>query len=179
MRELAGWQTALSRNGGGTMESDYIEPTAATRRKAMALVAVAGAVAAVAQFWLAPRFFAFVNALPVCERLPWLRGMLIGLIAVVPLFGLYGIWLACRVLLAGQWPLPNAPVWRRTRIRRGRAARWRAGMLLLAASVAASFPLLAWHGLGRSGLLSPPAQCATDAPTARASTGLTTAGDRR
>ena len=154
------------------MEPEYVEPTAASRRKAIALVVFAVVAAAVLQFLLAPRYFAFVNSLPICERLPWLRSLLFGLLGSIPLFGLWGVWLAWRVFKHGQWPLPNAWVWRRTRIHRGMGAKAHACMLLGGSCLAISLPFLAWQWLGRTGLLSQPAQCAPNLSIERTSSSV-------
>ena len=45
-------------------------------------------------------------------------------------------WIAARkVLKLGQWPLPGAPVWQRTRVDRGAKVLWR-GRVMKAAAVA-------------------------------------------
>jgi hypothetical protein len=153
------------------MEPEYIEPSATTRRKARALVFAAVVVATLALLVLAPRFFAHVRSLPTCEQFRWLQGSLIALLAIMPVFGIWGAWLARSVLKHQQWPLPNAWLLRRTRIRRGFAAKACAYGLLVASGLAIAIPLLGWALLGRAGLLSQPPQCAQHAAIERTSPG--------
>jgi hypothetical protein len=143
------------------MEEQFIEPTPASRRRLLVLVAVGIAAGAALQFWLLPTFFAFVNGLPLCERFRWLQGLLASALGAMPLFGLWAAWHARRLLKARQWPLPKAPVWRRTRVLTGRSVAWRAYALLAWACLAVSVPVLGAHFLSRAGLLAEPRQCAS------------------
>lgn len=147
-----------------TATERFIEPTPASRRRLLALAALGIAAGAALQFWLLPRLFAFVALLPLCERFRWLQGLLLGTLGAMPLFGLWAACHAGRLLKAGQWPLPDAIVWRRTRVLTGRAVTWRAYALLAWACVAVSVPLLGAHALGRAGLLGEPRPCAPGPP---------------
>jgi hypothetical protein len=142
------------------MEPEFVEPTAVSRRKVLGFFILGIVVAGVLIFVVSPMFFGFVDSLPICQRLHWLRGLLFSLLATMPLAGIWGIWYARKVFQCGRWPLPNATVWRRARVHRGIAAKVPAYALLLASCMAISIPLFAWQWLGQSGLLSQPAQCA-------------------
>ena len=135
---------------------EFIEPTTASRCKLAVLAAAVALGLGVLHFALTP----YVNALPRCERFPLVQGFLVVLIGAFPLFGLWALWYAQRLLKLNQLPLPGAWVWRRTPVRRGRTVRV-LGWALLAWSLAAlSTPLLAWYLIARGGLLSTPPQCA-------------------
>lgn len=138
----------------------------------MWLVGLAVLATSILQFLLAPRFFAFLNSLPICERFPWLQALLLGLMGVMAVVGAWGVWLARGILLSGQWPAPGAWVLRRTRIRRGVAAKLRAYGLLAVSGLSLSMPLLGWHFLSRAGFLHVPPQCAPNHSKRAAADGL-------
>jgi len=142
------------------VQPDYVEPSQAARLRAMWLVGFAVLATSILQFLVAPSFFAFLNSLPICERFPWLQALLLGLMGVMALVGTWGVWLAHGILRSGQWPAPGAWVLRRTRIRRGVAAKLRAYGLLAVSGLSLSVPLLSWHFLGRADFLHVPPQCA-------------------
>lgn len=155
------------RSPADTPAEGFIEATPASRRRLSAWLAIGMAAAAALQFWLLPMLFSFVNLLPFCERLRWLRGILWSTLGALPLFGLWAAWYARKLLRAGQWPLPDARVWRRTRILTGRSVTWRACALFAWAGMAVAAPLLGAHFLGRAGLLSEPRQCISVPSSAR------------
>jgi len=70
------------------------------------------------------------KTLPICEQASsfrWLwAAVWIGLVALC----ISAAWLAQRSLRLNQWPLPGAWVFRRTPVRRGNSAKWRALVLL-------------------------------------------------
>jgi hypothetical protein len=140
----------------------FIEPTPATRRKVLIVLCAGVVIAGILQFWAAPAFFSFVGSLPLCERFRWLQGAMIALLGTVALFGAWAAWYARGVLKSGQWPPAGAWVWRRTAIRRGRSAKWRAYALLALACMAMSVPLIGWHFLGQAGMLSRPVTMCSD-----------------
>jgi hypothetical protein len=153
------------------MQSDYIEPSQAARLRAAWLIGLAVLAASILQFLVAPRFFAFLDALPICEHLPWVQALLLGLMGVMALVGAWGVWLAHGILRSGQWPAPGAWVLRRTRIRRGVTAKLRAYGLLAVSGLSLSVPLVSWHSLGRAGFLQVPPQCAPNYSLKRTAVG--------
>lgn len=141
------------------MEPEFIEATPAARRKVILFVAVGLAVGAALQLLLKPWFFAYVNALPLCDRIRWLQSLLIGVLVAMPAFSLWAVFYGRRLLKARQWPLPDAWVWRRTPVVRGRPATLRAYALIGCACMTASAPFLGWYLLSSAGMLSEPLQC--------------------
>jgi len=127
------------------MNDQFSEPTRQGRRNLLLMVAIGILVAAALQFWLKPAFFAHLNALPLCDRLKWLRVWLLGAIATPPLFALWGIPQAIRLFKLNQSPLPGTWVFRRTPIKRGRVVRLQAGFLLLFSLLALMFPIVGWR----------------------------------
>lgn len=103
------------------MESGYIEPTTASRMK-LAIASVMGLALYVAmELWWQP-FMDFVRGLPVCESLPWLRGIIIAFALCIWFAGLSALRAAVKTFRSVQSPFPGAWVWTRTKIKTG----WRA-----------------------------------------------------
>lgn len=105
--------------------TQFVEPTPQGRR---ALLLRRGLlVAALSALFVASYLLlAYVKALPDCEWIPWVRGLLAVVVGLPLGMAVYAMRLATRMRRAGQWPLPGTPVlWRRP-IERGRRLRWRA-----------------------------------------------------
>ncbi len=140
------------------MAHEYIEPTRTSRIK-LGLLVVAGALASLAmELWWHP-FMDYVRSLPLCEGLPWLRGILIAFCL--------GSWLLSLVLLrasvltfrSGQTPFPSAWVWSRTRVRTGWFAQFSgAGFAALALVLAAS-PVVVGYIFQAHAIFCMPASC--------------------
>ena len=104
------------------METKYIEPTFESRVK-IGLIACAGFAASVAmEIWWRP-FTAYVRALPLCESLPWLRGMVVAFALFSLLVGGIAARACLLTLRSGQSPFPSAWVWSRTQVRTGWKAK--------------------------------------------------------
>lgn len=141
------------------MSPDSIDPTPASRRKLLLLIVAVTAGAALLKFVLMPRLLGHIQTLPLCERLRWLQALLIGLLASTAVAGVHFAWYARRVSRAGQWPLPDAWVWRRTPVRRGSAVRWRVRGMMACAIVAMAMPWVGWQLLSSTPLMTPPPSC--------------------
>lgn len=105
------------------MEEEFIEPSAAEKKKAWLLIFIS--IAAGLLFLpLAQGYLNLIDGLPKCEQLSWLVVTLYALM-LLP-FGV-GLWLLRQARLIfknSQFPLPDARVIRRTKIHRGQKARW-------------------------------------------------------
>jgi len=160
---MAGFRKMFEADPPAARTQEFIEPTPQSRRRFAIRwgIAAAGLLLALA---LGKLWFAFLNSLPVCDDLPYLRATLLAWI-IVPFFvGIYYLRLGRRMLIHQQWPPPGRPVFMRQRIRRGRAVRWRAYGLLTMSAVALATP--AWGGylLHRSGIFSAPVAGSRCAP---------------
>jgi hypothetical protein len=129
------------------MTAEYIEPTRESRRNLLLLVVVAIAVGGAIRFWLFPALFAHIGTLPKCGQIKWLRNCLIVVVASPPLYALWAVPHAMRMLKLNQSPLPGTWVFRRTPIARGRVVRLRAFGLLFLSAIAPAFPVFGMHQL--------------------------------
>jgi hypothetical protein len=126
-------------------KAEFIEPGVHARRNLLALYLAAVVIGALIVFFVRPALLTFLNGLPICERAQWSARLLLAYLAPLPVVGAWVVVHACRLLKANQSPLPNAWVWRRTPVKRGRPVRVQA-YVLLACTAALLFVLLyAWH----------------------------------
>lgn len=100
----------------------FIEPTLASRLKLTFCVVLGLFLWLAMELWWEP-FMAYVKDLPLCESLPWLRGVTLGFVAIFWLAGLSAARASGLILTSGQSPFPNAWVWTRTPVRTGWRAR--------------------------------------------------------
>jgi hypothetical protein len=91
--------------------------------------------------------FQHIDSLPACERISWIRWMLVALGALPTVAAALTLPQAIAMLNAEQWPRPDAAIFAPTRIRRGRALRIRAGLLLAWCLICAPFPLYGYFVL--------------------------------
>lgn len=123
------------------MDPGYIEPTTATRLK-LAIASLIGVAIYVAmELWWQP-FMEFVRGLPVCESLPWLRGVIIVFTLGIWFAGLSVLRAAVKTLRAGQSPFPGAWVWTRTKIKSGWRARLDGYAFALLAAICFTGPVI-------------------------------------
>jgi hypothetical protein len=111
------------------MTEEFIEPTAASRRKIAMLFFVA-LVVGVGAIELLEAQIAEVNKRPICENITTLSlwfGVVFGSLVMC---GIWVAWMARKALKLNQLPLPGTWVARRTPILRDGALRWRAYLLL-------------------------------------------------
>lgn len=88
----------------------------------------------------------WVRTLPGCEQATWLSSLLVGAMALLPLLGgAVFVPFASRVFRHGRLPPPGTWLWQRTRVWRGRRARWTAGAMIAWVVVAAPAPLFTWQ----------------------------------
>lgn len=153
------------------MTSEFIEPSAHSRRNLLVLFAGIIAAAAFIRFYLLPAFFAFVAALPPCEQVRWLQGVLLASLGPLPVFAVWALLHARQLLKFKRSPLPNAWVLRRTRVRRARSVRWQAYGLIVCGAVALVAPVWAWQTLESVGLMGSSEQCSPAPSSARAAPG--------
>ncbi len=66
-----------------------------------------------------PRVASYVGHLPICAQVPWLRGFLVGALAVLLVFATAVGWRGYKLVRFQQLPLPGAIVFRRTSVKRG------------------------------------------------------------
>lgn len=125
---------------------EFAEPAPGDRFK------IAGSAAALAIglaliHWLAVRpTLAWVRTLPGCEQATWLSGLLVGAMALLPLLGAaVFVPIAVRVFQHDRMPPPGTWLWQRTRVWRGRRARWTAMAMVAWAVAAAPVPFFAWQ----------------------------------
>lgn len=125
---------------------EWIEPAPGDRRKIIRAAALMLLGLLLFHVLAVKPTQAWVNTLPACERLAWLRGMLVGLMALMPIGGgAILVPVALRVLRHGRVPPPGTWLWKRTRVWRGRRARWMAGAMLAWVVLASPAPFFAWH----------------------------------
>ncbi len=124
------------------MAHEYIEPTLASRIKFGSLV-LAGVLASLAmdQWW--HPFMNYVRSLPLCDGLPWLRGILVTFLLAFWLLALLLARTSVLTFRSGQTPLPSAWVWSRTKVHTGRIARLTAAMYALLALTLTAAPVVA------------------------------------
>ena len=106
--------------------NEFVETSAKSKRKLIALSVAAAFLWAAQALFLRPALFAYIKQLPACGQAEWSFGLLIGSLGMLPVVGLWGANYARKLLKHGQYPLPNAWVWRRTLVMRGRMVRLRA-----------------------------------------------------
>ena len=136
---------------------EYMEPTPDSRRKFAACVLFGIVVAVAMEFFLLPAMRAHLKSLPPCAQFTLLIDVMQVFTVVMPLvMGSYSVWFARRLLRHGQFPLPGAWIWQRTRVQRGWRVRLRAYVSLLLCVVLLLGAGWAWRLVQR---FEPPAQC--------------------
>lgn len=120
--------------------TDFIEPTTKSRLKVALFVALCLVfVAATHVFW--PRFMQHIQALPLCDQLPWLQAILIAFYLFSPFTAIVLIRHARKIFSSNQVPPPGTLVFFRTPIRRGRTAALHAYASIAVAVSAIAIPL--------------------------------------
>lgn len=141
---------------------EFAEPAPGDRIKiACSAAALAIGLALVHLMAVRPTL-AWVRTLPGCEQATWLSGLLVGAMALLPLLGgVVFVPIALRVFRHDRMPPPGTWLWQRTRVWRGRRARWTAGAMIAWVALAIPTPFFAWQVIA-------PLQsraCPADAPT--------------
>lgn len=122
------------------MNDEFAEPTSPARRKViyrkLALLAVVpGVVMLVLWFVLG-----HMETLDECDRVPWILGVRIFQILIFVIGAMFCARFSYRLVRTAQMPLPDALVFRRTRIRKGRP------VLVLACAILAMGGLVLFMG---------------------------------
>jgi hypothetical protein len=100
------------------MEDTFVESSARSRKKLLLLYVIAAfAYLAIDIYW--PRLMTYIQSLPLCARISWLRGIAIAFFACLASVPVMLCWHARKVLRFRQLPLPGALVFYRTKIQRG------------------------------------------------------------
>ncbi|MBN8884153.1 MAG: hypothetical protein J0I77_00405 [Rudaea sp.] len=136
---------------------EFVEPTAENRRNFAIRWLTAGLVLALACV-LGKIGFASLGSLPDCDRLPYIRMMMVAFVGLPFILGVYVFRLGRKTLSTQRWVPPTPPMFFRQRIGKGRKARWIAYYLLAAGVVNMTAPIWGGYLLYRSGLFSPPAK---------------------
>lgn len=105
------------------MEARYVEPTFAGRTK-LALCVLVGFLLSISMDLWWSSFMTFVKGLPLCESLPWLRGIFLGFTLLSWLAYASAARAGILTLRSGEFPFPGAWVWSRTKVKTG----WRAAI---------------------------------------------------
>jgi hypothetical protein len=102
--------------------SDLVRATARGRLLSMLLVGSAIALLAFFQFFVLPFINTTLGANPTPQSIATLKFIFAGFAALAILPAIAMIAAGRKILLCGRSPLPNAWVWRDTRVKRGRDA---------------------------------------------------------
>lgn len=138
---------------------EYMEPTPAGRLKIVASFCALAALGLVWHYFLFPPLRAHVKALPACDQFTVLSHALLAMVTVLPLaVCAFGGWVAHQLLKHERFPLPNAWVWQRTRVRRGFWVKARACAILLLCGLALCVVGWMWRLVGA---MTPPKDCLT------------------
>jgi hypothetical protein len=156
------------------MTDEFIEPTPQGRRNLIVLLVIGVLLAISYRFWLQPALFGYIQSLPLCDQLPWWRGLLISVLASFLFVALLSAWNALQLLRYGQLPLPGTWVFQRTKIQRGVGVRRRAYFLLAISVLAVPITWYCWQNLSTTPIFHPRGKCAfhqmlpsAEAPSAR------------
>ena len=125
--------------------TEFIEPTSRTRRNLLALYVGAVVAGGVLVLFVRPTLLAFIRGLPLCEQARWSVAVLVACLLPLPIIAAWMGAYARKLLKFNQSPLPDAWVWRRTLVKRGRAVRIQAYALVTSSAVLLLAPLYAWH----------------------------------
>jgi hypothetical protein len=140
------------------MDAQFVEPTRAGRIKLAMFVLAGLLVSAAMHTWWHP-FMGYVQSLPICEQLPWLRGIVLTFIAISWLVGIAAVRAARLTLVSGQSPFPGAWVWSRTKLRTGWKARLDGCAFALYSTICFAGPVVAAYGLKAHEIFCHPASC--------------------
>ncbi|RDD81974.1 hypothetical protein [Dyella tabacisoli] len=143
------------------MTDEFIEPTPRGRRNLIILFVIGALYATAHRLWLQPALFDYINSLPLCDQLPWWRGLLISVLITLLFVAALSTRCALQIFQHGQWPLPGTWVFRRTKIQRGPVVRSRAYLLLVASALAVACAWFGWQGLSTTPIFHPKGKCAS------------------
>lgn len=140
------------------MNSNVVVPTWRGRITLALLYLASIAVTVVMKLWWRP-FYDYVDSLPECDRLPWMRGIVLFLLAA-PVFVAFTMLQHSRQLLQfRQSPLPHALVFFDTKVRRGWPVVAEAYILRTVAAVLVPVPIVFWVLADLTSLFFPTHDC--------------------
>jgi len=108
--------------------------------------------------WWHP-FMDYVRSLPLCEGLPWLRGILLTFFLLFWLLSLLLVRASVLTFRSGQTPFPSAWVWSRTKVRTGRTAQLSGAVFAVLALALAAAPVVAAYLLQAHLIFCVPESC--------------------
>jgi len=126
---------------------EFIDSTGRARRNLALLYGGGILLGALLVGLVRPALLEVLHDLPICDQAAWSVRIVVTTLSPLPFAA---VWLALHarnLLKFDQSPLPNAWVWRRTRIKRGRSVQMQAYALLFCAAVLLVAPLGAWFAL--------------------------------
>ena len=127
--------------------NEFVETSANSKHKLLALSVAAVSFGAALTFLLRPALSAYIKQLPACAQAQWSFGLLIGSLGLLPIIALWSGNYARKLLKHGQFPLPDAWVWQRTPITRGRMVQVRAYSIMLCSIAFLAIFFYGWHVL--------------------------------
>lgn len=155
-----------SPDNASTSTTEFAEPAPGDRIKIAGSVAALALGLALVHLMAVRPTLAWVRTLPGCEQATWLSGLLVGAMALLPLLGgMVFVPTALQVFKHGRLPPPGTWLWRRTRVWRGRRARWMAGAMIAWTIVAAPAPFFAWQVVAPLKHRACPADSGASAPS--------------
>ncbi|WP_266172032.1 hypothetical protein [Dyella subtropica] len=143
------------------MTDEFIEPTPQGRRSLIVLLVIGVVLAISYRFWLQPALLGYIHSLPLCDQLPWWRGLLISVLVSFLFVAFLSTWNALQLLRHGQSPPPGTWVFQRTKIQRGVAVRRRAYFLLAIAALAVLIAWYCWQNISTTPIFHPRGECAS------------------
>ena len=140
------------------MNERFLNPTPATRWKLLAACASGLVVLLAMEIWWNP-FMSYVEALPVCEGLPYHRGIFIAFTLGFAFASFSSLRAGRLILRAGESPFPGAWVLFRTRIKTGIRAKIDGYAMLAIAVLLAAAPIAAGLALNVHMIFCVPNAC--------------------
>jgi hypothetical protein len=126
------------------MIEQFIDPTPKSRRNLVLLYFGFAALLVLVRYVILPGIVEHMKLLPKCEQVPWLRNSItLALVFMVVLTLPYVVY-AMRIYRLQQYPLPDAWVWNRTPVIRGRSASFRACSYCAIPILAITLSLVFW-----------------------------------
>ena len=132
-------------------KAEFFHPGPENKKKFLRQLAVLlpmGGLVVIAKIWLVSH----LKTLPACDAAEWTRWWLISATFAPTAMAALMLPQAIQMLNAEQWPLPDAAVFRPTRLVKGKMLKRRGAWLLAFCGICLPFPLYAYfllqHGAG-------------------------------
>jgi hypothetical protein len=140
------------------MNERYVEPTTVSRLKLAIATLLAIAASIAMELWWSP-LMAYIRALPLCDQLPWLRGISVGFACLFAIACFSTARAGILTLKANQSPFPGAWLWSRTRLKEGLRARIDGYVFLVVAAIMALAPVAVGYALRVNVIFCIPVPC--------------------